>query len=66
MNDYIFVETIRGSYWRRRGTSDHQKHNAVHREGVTCRNDCKNYPCFWGIQNFQQNFAMKCKDFSKK
>ena len=66
MNDYIFVETIRGSYWRRRSKSDHQKHNAIHRDGVTCRHDCKDYPCFDGIENFTRNFAMKCRDFSKK
>lgn len=65
--EYIIVERVSSApYIRRRGTSDHQKHNAIHRDGVTCRHDCKSYPCFYGIQNFKRNFAMKCKDFVKK
>ena len=33
---------------------------------ITCKKDCKLYPCFRGIDNFKTNFALTCVKFNKR
>lgn len=33
---------------------------------TTCKNDCKRYPCFSGIDNLKSNFTLTCVNFSKR
>lgn len=65
-DDYTLVERVNARpYLRKRGSSDHQKHNAIHREGVTCRS-CAKYPCFKGMETITSNLAETCHSFKKK
>ncbi len=33
---------------------------------TTCKNNCKRYPCFSGIDNFKSNFTLTCINFNKR
>lgn len=62
----IYVERVSSRpFYKGRGTINYQKHNAIHREGVTCKN-CTRYPCFAGIDNMFSNLAETCHRFKKK
>lgn len=49
-------------------TADGEKiHPAVYRpEGISCRENCENYPCFRGIDNLSSNLARTCLKFKMK
>lgn len=67
MDKYIIVDRVSTKPYKRRvGTSDHQKHNPINREGVTCKHNCGKYPCFNGICTLETNFARTCKDYEPK
>lgn len=65
-DDMILVERVSSRpYYKRRGTSDHQKHHPICRKRVSCKS-CTRYPCFDGIDNMSSNLAETCHRFKKK
>jgi hypothetical protein len=65
-DDMILVKRVSSrDYLRRRGDSDHQKHNPICRKRVSCKS-CTRYPCFAGLDNMSSNLAETCQSFTKK
>lgn len=34
--------------------------------GRTCKDNCGNYPCFWGIDNIESNLSVTCHGFKPR